>query len=429
MSKGNMLLGHARGKVGDLVFSRSNGEQIVRSRAAVVKNPQTEAQTIQRILLNTAAQAYSKLQAIVDHSFEGVQPGQKTMSKFMSKNLGMLRALVATAVANQDGFAGINGVVPIGYNGFATNSFIVSQGSMPEIIPYFEEGEDGYALLNIGGSSYQDVINTLGLQRGDQLTFGCVVGGGLNNTRFEYARVILDPRNADGSEALLSQPLIVDGAINLPSERNEGTFSVLTVSEQGVLSFNTAATALILGAFVIASRKGSDGNWKRSNATMVVGEYGQLQAISLEQALEMFQTGDIGTLNDRYLNNAGIGNIASVGAGNGTGLAFPQAHAADAPATANFTVVGVKSVVKGEVNYLKAVTSTGEEKFIACGNPNSTKYYRYLIDGGAADYSDTNGAEPDTAKIMVETLEQLQWMMAHGMTFEVAYLWGYVDGE
>ena len=71
MSKGNMLLGHARGKVGSLVFSRANGKQIVRSRAEVVKNPRTEQQMVQRIMLNTIAQAYSQMKAITDHSFQG----------------------------------------------------------------------------------------------------------------------------------------------------------------------------------------------------------------------------------------------------------------------------------------------------------------------------------------------------------------------
>ena len=91
MSKGNMLLGHARGKVGSLVFSRANGKQIVRAKADVVANPQTEAQVIQRIMLNTVAQAYSKMASICDHSFQGVQKGAKSMSYFMKVNLNKLR--------------------------------------------------------------------------------------------------------------------------------------------------------------------------------------------------------------------------------------------------------------------------------------------------------------------------------------------------
>ena len=72
MAKGNMLLGQAVGSLGDITFSRVNGKQVIKSKPSVVKNPQTEAQLIQRILMNTVIQAYSKMSEICDHSFEGI---------------------------------------------------------------------------------------------------------------------------------------------------------------------------------------------------------------------------------------------------------------------------------------------------------------------------------------------------------------------
>ena len=62
-----MLLGKARGSVGDLTFSVLNSEQITRAKAKSVKNPRTDAQMIQRLLMSTTVHAYSGMQEIVDH--------------------------------------------------------------------------------------------------------------------------------------------------------------------------------------------------------------------------------------------------------------------------------------------------------------------------------------------------------------------------
>lgn len=308
-----MLLGHARGKVGDLVFSRTNGQQVVRARAAVVKNPQTEAQMIQRIIMNTVAQSYSKMQPIVDHSFEGMQAGQKTMSEYIRKNLHVLRQKVAAAVADPTvGLTEVRAFTPIGNNGFAVNDFIVSSGSLPSIVPEVADTLATSATVAIGGNTYADVINSYGLQRGDQLTFCCITGISALNARFNYSRIILDPTNPDGTPAPLSVALVADGAVNLPSERNTGTFSVLSVDGQGVLSFNSDdALRQIQGCFIIVSRKSTDGTWKRSNATVVTSETSVVDGYSMQECLDLFAEGGVGTLSDMFLNNAGQGAVAS----------------------------------------------------------------------------------------------------------------------
>lgn len=307
-----MLLGHARGKVGDLVFSRSNGQQVVRARAAVVKNPQTESQMIQRVILNTVAQAYSRMQAITDHSFEGVQQGQKTMSIFLRKNLQGLRTKIANEIASGGELANVVAFTPIGQNGFAANDFIVSQGSLPEIV--LENTSANNFQVNIGGTTYGDVLTTLGLKRGDQLTFICTQGSSMVNTTFHYARVILDPKSADGTDAPLTTPLVANGAINLPSSRNEGDFSTLAVSDAGVLTFTLGlASAIQQSGAIIASRQKSDGSWMRSNATMQVksGVLGFL--LSMQDCLDALTDDAFGTENPLYLNNAGTANLASAG--------------------------------------------------------------------------------------------------------------------
>ena len=75
MAKGIAINGMLRGKLGGVVYSRVNGEQISRVKAEVVRNPKTTAQMAQRAIFATATQAYSLMKPIVDHSRERVPYG------------------------------------------------------------------------------------------------------------------------------------------------------------------------------------------------------------------------------------------------------------------------------------------------------------------------------------------------------------------
>ena len=295
MSKGNMLLGHARGKVGSLVFSRSNGQQVVRARAEVVKNPQTTAQMIQRIIMCTVSQAYSKLSAICDHSFEGVAKGQDSMSYFTRVNLNALRTQLA---AEGDLDSAVPEFAPIGSNILAVNPYIISKGQLPEINPTNVVGTG--ADLNIGLNSYAGILEALGLVRGDQITFVIVCGETANSMKMKYARVILDPKESDGTDAPLSTPFFVDNAINKPNPKNEN-YGIIYSLAGTTLTFATTET--VLEAAVIASRKGLDGNWQRSNSVLVSASEGGY-GMSMQKCLDAFNEGGIDVENPRFLNNA-----------------------------------------------------------------------------------------------------------------------------
>lgn len=307
MSKGNMLLGHARGKVGSLVFSRSNGKQVVRARAEVVKNPQTESQMLQRIILNTVAQAYSKMSVIVDHSFEGRSPGQQSMSFFNSKNMDNLRAKIKRELNNGATYDDIYAFTAIGQNYFAPNEYMVAKGQLPEIKAAFS----GSALATIEGVSantYQGLIDAFGLQRGDQITFMTLEGSLAQGVDFHFARVILDPINGDLSEAPLSTSLIVEGAINKANGRNEGEFASLSF-EGSAIKFGFSAKPMCAAA-VIVSRKAADGTWLRSNAQLALNDAAVAGMFpSLGECLEAAKSNSLDSLNARYLNNSGTGRL------------------------------------------------------------------------------------------------------------------------
>lgn len=306
MSKGNMLLGHARGKVGSLVFSRANGKQIVRSRAEVVKNPRTQAQMIQRIMLNTIAQGYSNMKAIVDHSFEGLSAGQASMSYFMQRNLDNLRTKVASEIADGKSLSEIFDFSPLKSNVLAVNAYEIAKGTLPAVAVLPVEDGRSFA-FDCNANTYEAILQRYGLKRGDQLTFIALVVGTDGNIKFQFTRVILDPRESNGDEAPLSTAFCADNAVTKPSTRNEGVFNTLEFSNNKIV-YALSTTFMMAGA-IIVSRKANDGSWLRSNATLVINTEIFHGNYSMQTALDLLAQSGIDGLSDLYLNNAGTSNV------------------------------------------------------------------------------------------------------------------------
>lgn len=86
MSKRNLLLGTAAGKVGDLVFYRAGGEQ--RTRAKVTpNNPKTYAQQAQRSRMANVTLMYRALSALLKDTFTNRKPNQTPFNAFAADAL------------------------------------------------------------------------------------------------------------------------------------------------------------------------------------------------------------------------------------------------------------------------------------------------------------------------------------------------------
>jgi hypothetical protein len=122
MAKGNMLLGHARGKVGSVVFSRAYGKQITRALAESVKNPRSDGQNVQRAIFATITGFTSAVRDVVDHSFQSTKEGQESVNRFVSINTKKLReAYLAGAPVD---------IMPKGAGLPYANAYRFSQGSL-----------------------------------------------------------------------------------------------------------------------------------------------------------------------------------------------------------------------------------------------------------------------------------------------------------
>ena len=403
-----MLLGHARGKVGDLVFSRVNGQQVTRARAAVVKNPQTEAQMIQRILLNTVIQAYSRMSEICDHSYEGVQTGQKSMSAFMRKNLNQLRTFVASERESGHFFDEIYSFSPLGSNQFAMNEYIIATGTLPAVTTSVDASLGGIVAITASGASltYADVINSLGLQRGDQLTFIIQEAWSDGRAAFKFARVILDPRDADGNELSLDTLFLTGTAINQPNSKNETEEITFNYTNSQLRFYFEQGTSF--GAAVIVSRQRTDGTWLRSNTSIVLEDampYSLISNYTLQECLDAAAAGSLDLVNARYLNNARrLASSDVSGSAGSPEVATVAIGAQLVTSDENLPTVSLVGLYQGTENGQDAVIgydANGQEYLLYSSNTYSNSYGKCLAKmdgtntGGANWFTPAKSGDPE----------------------------------
>lgn len=168
-----MLQGMARGKVGDVVFSRLNGEQISRVRNRHPKNPRSNKQLYQRAIMATVMQAYSQGQEIFNHSFEGKSVGTMCQREFMRLNAKALRSRLAADIAANDLTATIGRVTAPGVATIVPNEYIISRGTYQNQV--ISENDGVYTLPAVSGEETLAAYATrVGLIAGDIYTFAFI---------------------------------------------------------------------------------------------------------------------------------------------------------------------------------------------------------------------------------------------------------------
>ena len=174
MAKGNLFQGMGRGKVGDVVFSRLNGEQVSRVRNRHPKNPQTNKQLVQRAIMATIMSAYSAGREIFDHSFQGYSVGAGCQRRFLSLNANALRTQLASewdTAAAEESLAKVTAPkiqTPI------PNQYVISEGSLTQELFQQSEGENGPDFILPGvlqGQKVNEYAALHNMNAGDIYTF------------------------------------------------------------------------------------------------------------------------------------------------------------------------------------------------------------------------------------------------------------------
>ena len=295
MATSSSFFGMRKGSTKSLTFSVMNGKQVTKDRVSYVRNPKTQAQQIQRIIMNTAMQAYSVLRPICDHAFEGFAYGSKCQAEFMKQNLDLLRQKLADAGA---AFGSAVSFCPIKYKFIALNGYKVSSGRLPKM-SVTEDGE-----IFADENTYESVLLTNGLQRGDQLTF-LVLTQKLNDpqqVQFDYARIILDPVDEFGKPLPLTTEFAKnDGSINGANAKNNATSTFKFNFATQKISFGVGDDMPSACAVIVSRENIAAKSWLRSPAHIVVNK--QSQGLTMEQALAASQS-SVDVDNPYYLNGS-----------------------------------------------------------------------------------------------------------------------------
>lgn len=165
MAQSKSFFGLRKGSTKSLTFQVLNGKQITKDRVYNVKNPQTLAQMQQRALMATAVTAYSKMKAICDHSFEGIEVGSKTMSEFIKNNIAVLSNKMPE----------IN-VTEYKSQTLAENKYMVSKGSLNPVNSSLQGNNvmfDTGVPITVGDENLEwgMIAKSLGIKQDGMLTF------------------------------------------------------------------------------------------------------------------------------------------------------------------------------------------------------------------------------------------------------------------
>lgn len=299
MAKSKSFFGLRKGSTKSHTYSTLDGQQITKDRVYDVKNPRTEGQMKQRMLMTTVGAAYKFMKSIADHSFEGKASGMACMREFNSRNLNRFKKA-----------AGANGSVAFNeYKDGDINPlpFILSAGSLAGFDFKLNDAsqlEIAFTSEDADLTTAEGIYAAMGIKKNDLVTFCSVIGeGGVVNNVFEYAAQRFDVVRlvADKSGAVANA---ID-AFTVSTNNMEATVNAVVSGS----TLTITSGECDFGA-VIQSRK-ADTNWLRSSSVMVVSA-DLIDGVKTANQLATYPVGTELILNNGPMENEGSGNASSL---------------------------------------------------------------------------------------------------------------------
>ena len=289
------FVGIAKGKLGEGVYYRAGGKTLARARNRQPRNPKSTAQCQQRLVFSSATRTAKVLREIIDHSFEGIEYGQKSVNHFTQQAVGVLKRHMQSPI--MDGVTPYVPALPLGSltgNGveMVLAEFPMSQGSLEpipaQLIETSADGVQGTHGLRIGAAGIASATKTLanlaefGFERGKQYTFILIyahrtksdgkfdfnVPGGIEIARINFS--------ADAAE---TTPLFLAAGGEGNFTINPAVLNIETSTNYSAVHFMVDADAFpgtaivdgggdIIAGCVIASEY-VNGQWRRSSQVLL----------------------------------------------------------------------------------------------------------------------------------------------------------------
>ena len=297
MATGNWLLGGVKGKVGDLVLSKSKGVQITRARNRFPSNPKTTKQALQRMKFAAIAAFYSAFENdILNHSWQGVKYGGPSHNHFYK--LALSPDVKTPAIEK-------------GSMSFVPSNYPMSRGTL-RCPKYYFEPDTGGLLVNITlssnfgsstlGQAIDLIANDVPYLKGKQITFALIsFKTGIFYKNVE--RLIID-KSAYTQESLgkVFARYFKNMQIGVMVENNTKKLYVTH-------SVHNEDIQLCAASVIISEWNGKQ--WCRSNSNMIINEnvmpndYFEGEVFANALATYMNKADNSSNTSDKFLNGAG----------------------------------------------------------------------------------------------------------------------------
>lgn len=185
---------YIRGRIGSDVYSigktaAGKKQQVVRSLAEQVKNPQTLAQMRGRMIMSTVMQGVSAMSMIIDHSFDAYPAGQPNISAFIKENYGLIKADVAAHPASENVF----GINKYQEKGIKLGAWVISMGQAAGLPAAAVISASALTITLGADTTVGGLKNVLNLGDEDYFTLCAIPAAG----QFVYVRVNINKSIAD----------------------------------------------------------------------------------------------------------------------------------------------------------------------------------------------------------------------------------------
>lgn len=384
---------YLRGRVGSDVYSigrdsKGKKQQVVRSLAESVSNPQTQSQMKGRMILSTIAQALAVLRPIVDHSFDNVIGAQANLSEFTSRNYGLIKADIAAHPASGNAF----GLVAYKEKGAKQGQYVISDGqaTIPAALVLTKATGVIVITMPVGNVTIAGLKSALGMSNEEYFTLV-----GLTTTgAAAYERFRVNPSLSD--ETVIS----AENISNVFAVEGNAVATIALAGESISITLNDVA-----GCCAVIVSKKANGKYIHNEAQL--GD-GSSFAAPADTALPTYPVG-----NENYLNGGDIfGQQESFNPGGGdtpaptptpshisgvtvNGVNVAQTGAATLNQGNNAVVVGIIAGTDGESYGVAAVDASQATigGTVASGSQTSVL--------GATVNLNINAATTDSAKKIV----------------------------
>lgn len=236
------------GKLGQVVGMKGrNGRNFMRQRTQEIKNPRSQAQCIQRMILATVGASIAYLKAICNNSVEGKSNGADTLAYLRGEWMRMLRT--------SDILTSGKSFLKKGNNYFAVNPYLLSKGTLES--PKVTIDTSNSAMIVEGMSNDAAVTPSLlfpNIRLGDQITFvGVFFNDEAGYPELKYCRFAF---KTDAVPAVVDE----DGSWKLNPEaidlnKAEGDWRSLAFifTERQIVTDQISPYDLIAGALIVSN--------------------------------------------------------------------------------------------------------------------------------------------------------------------------------